>query len=63
VSFTIYDDGNLRIKGTSNGYYVIGLTDDTSGETTSVDVDDPVYFLRLSKAFELAAYLLREELK
>lgn len=55
MSWTIFHDENIKIEGTSNGYFTVFVYDETSNLCSSFDVENPKYFRTLSKAFETAA--------
>lgn len=55
MSFNYFDKGDVRIKGTSNGYVVIQVTDELDQETASVDVASPEFFRELAIACNKAA--------
>ena len=61
MSWQIYADDNITISGTSNGYFTVTVRDDLDDVGICFDVEHPLYFKALAKAFELAAEALTDQ--
>jgi hypothetical protein len=61
MSWQIYADDNITITGTSNGYFTVTVRDDLDDVGICFDVEHPIYFNTLAKAFEQAAQALTDQ--
>ena len=55
MSWVIYSDENIKIKGTSNGYFTVFAYDEIHNLSVHFGIDNPDYFIVLSNAFKDAA--------
>lgn len=59
MSWDYINKSGVRLKGTSNGYFVLSVEDELTLATATVDIDAPEFLKELGQAFLKAA----EELK